>query len=151
MTELMGKRTGETFDCLLAGGVGGGERKGRERGAGCDVDDRAGPALSHLGNDRLRHCHHTKAVGVEDRADCRHWRCFESADHADAGIVHQHIDRTCRIDQGRDALPVRHIQRQDAQPVIIAAEAIGIRTPHGRNDIPATREEKFGGRFAIAG
>ncbi len=71
---------------------------------GGHVDDHAGSALAHLGDDGLAHGHHAKGVGVEHLADMGHRGRFEGPDDADSGVVDQGVDRAGGRDGRGDAL-----------------------------------------------
>ncbi|MCY1380454.1 hypothetical protein D9M69_682790 [compost metagenome] len=80
----------------------------------------------------------------------RHRRRLEGADHADAGIVDERIDRTTGLERCRNAFGLGHIQPHDAHAVRTQQDILTWGA-HGRDHVPAVGVEEAGGFEAVAG
>ncbi len=90
------QRLGQGFERVLRRGVKALQRRGhrpRHRG---EVDDGAGPARSHLGEDGLHHPQRAEDVGLEHPPHLGQRDELDGPADPDAGVVDEHVDRPRR-------------------------------------------------------
>ena len=88
------ERLAEPVDEVLARGVGRGRGQHGQARAGADVEDPAAAPANHVGHEARRQLHHCRDVGRHDRSVARPVRAIEELRVAEAGVVHQDVDRT---------------------------------------------------------
>jgi hypothetical protein len=141
--EFKRGRLGERVHRGFAGRIDREERERLERHARRDVDDDPFLPLPHLRQNRLRHRDRSERVRLKNIAGDLHRRSLNRIEPTDAGIVYQHIHRTCGINRGADAYGARDIERNDLE-VVRGRQKVLARRSYGGDHLPALREKEPG-------
>ena len=148
--QFNGEAFGEGFEGPLGSAVGGERRIGDAPSDGGDVNDAAGTALAHVGDDGLDAAEGAEVVGFHGGTEISEWHFLDGADALDAGIVDEDVDGAVEYlngrDGGGDGLIVVDIESGDGDGKIFAGGGLrefgrGGGIAHGGVDVVASTGE----------